>query len=72
MGYAEHTRRGKLPVVVDFAEYFNANAQSKNGRSPIWDHYPVAMIQKVAEVSALRRQFPLGGIVAAEEMGLMK
>lgn len=30
---------------------------------------PSAMIQKVAEVFTLRRQFPLGGIVTAEEMG---
>ena len=68
--YAEHATRGKLPVVVDFAEYFRANAASQNGRSPIWDSMPSAMIQKVAEVAALRRQFPLGGIVIAEEMGL--
>jgi phage recombination protein Bet len=67
--YAEHARRGKLPVVVDFGEYFRANAQSQNGRSPIWDAMPSAMIQKVAEVASLRRQFPLGGIIAAEEMG---
>lgn len=32
--------------------------------------YLSVLIQKVAEVAALRRQFPLGGIVAAEEMGL--
>ena len=32
--------------------------------------YLSLLIQKVAEVAALRRQFPLGGIVAAEEMGL--
>lgn len=68
--YAEHAVRGKLPVVVDFAEYFKANAQSQNGRSPVWDSMPSMMIQKTAEIAALRRQFPLGGIVAAEEMGI--
>jgi phage recombination protein Bet len=68
--FAEHAQRGKLPVVVDFAEYYIANAASQNGRSPIWDSMPSAMIQKVAEVAALRRQFPLGGIVAAEELGI--
>ncbi|MEQ2529165.1 RecT family recombinase [Bacillaceae bacterium CLA-AA-H227] len=68
--FAEHAFRGKLPVVVDFEEYFNANAKSRNGRSPVWDSMPSAMIQKVAEVAALRRQFPLGGIVAAEELGM--
>lgn len=68
--YAEHAKRGKLPVTVDFAEYFKANAKSQNGRSPVWDAMPSAMIQKVAEVAALRRQFPLGGIVTEEELGL--
>ncbi|NYV66487.1 recombinase RecT [Bacillus sp. Gen3] len=68
--FAEHAKRGKLPVNVDFQEYFVANAASQNGKSYVWDSMPSAMIQKVAEVAALRRQFPLGGIVAAEEMGL--
>ncbi|HWO74726.1 MAG TPA: recombinase RecT [Bacillus sp. (in: firmicutes)] len=67
---AEHAKRGKLPAFVDFDEYFTANAQSKKGRSPIWDNLPSAMIQKVAEVFVLRRQFPLGGIVTEEEMGM--
>lgn len=67
---AVHKERGAMPVFVDFDEYFKANAQSQNGRSPIWDNMPSAMIQKVAEVFVLRRQFPLGGIVAAEEMGI--
>lgn len=68
--YAEHKIRGKLPVVVDFNEYFKANAKSQNGKSPVWDKMPSMMIQKTAEIAALRRQFPLGGIVVAEEIGI--
>lgn len=49
---------------ADFQEYVEAN---KN--SPTWKQYPSAMIQKVAEVGALRRQFNLSGVVAAEEVG---
>ncbi|WP_394237425.1 RecT family recombinase [Niallia oryzisoli] len=56
---------------ADFAEYFSANAKSQNGRSYIWDQYPTAMIEKVAEVFALKRQFPIvGGLTTEEEMGL--
>ncbi|MDX8367677.1 RecT family recombinase [Cytobacillus sp. IB215665] len=66
---AEHKTRGRLSVFVDFDEYFRANAKSQNGRSPIWDSMPSAMIQKVAETFVLRRQFPLTGITTEEEMG---
>lgn len=67
---AEHKSRGKLPVFVDFDENWRANAASQKGRNAVWDDRPSAMILKVAEVYALRRQFPLGGVVAAEEIGL--
>ncbi|WP_019156935.1 RecT family recombinase [Robertmurraya massiliosenegalensis] len=67
---AEHKTRGRLPVFVDFEENWKANAASQNGRNAVWDDRPSAMILKVAEVTALRRQFPLGGVVAAEEIGL--
>lgn len=67
----EHKRFKPVSVFVDFDEYFKANAQSQQskGGSPIWDKMPSAMIQKIAEVFVLRRQFPLGGLTTAEEMG---
>jgi hypothetical protein len=54
--------RMRMPVVcfVDFAEY--------KGGSPIWSKYPSAMIQKVAEVFVLKRQFGINGLVTREEM----
>jgi phage recombination protein Bet len=56
---------------VEFSEYFNANAASAGGKSYIWDKYPSAMIEKVAEVFALKRQFPIvGGLTTEEEIGL--
>lgn len=56
---------------VEFAEYFNANANSQSGKSFIWDRYPSAMIEKVAEVFALKRQFPIvGGLTTEEEIGM--
>ncbi|MCF6094534.1 recombinase RecT [Microaerobacter geothermalis] len=69
---AFHKKRKPIAVFVDFEEYFKANAASQNerGGSPIWDKFPSAMIQKTAEVFALRRQFSISGIVAAEEMGV--
>lgn len=66
----KHRRFHPVSVFVDFDEYFKANARSQGGKSPIWDTMPSAMIQKVAEVFVLRRQFPLGGLYTAEEMGL--
>lgn len=62
---AYHRKRPPVVVFVDFGEYAEAN---KN--SPTWRAYPSAMIQKVAEVAALRRQFNLSGAVAAEEIGM--
>ncbi|PRX38630.1 phage recombination protein Bet [Planifilum fimeticola] len=66
----KHRRFHPVSVFVDFEEYFKANARSQGGPSPIWDKMPSAMIQKVAEVFVLRRQFPLGGLYTVEEMGL--
>lgn len=67
-GWAIVYHKTRLPViaVVDFAEYFNANSS----QSPVWQKMPSAMIQKVAEVSALRRQFPIlgQGVYTAEEL----
>jgi phage recombination protein Bet len=69
-----HKRFRPCKVFVNFEEYFKANARSQRGNgkggSPICDALPTAMIIKVAEVFVLRRQFPLGGLYTAEEMGL--
>lgn len=58
---ATHKRRQPVMCFVDYAEYRKRNHQA-------WDQYPSAMIQKVAEVFALRRQFNIAGVVAREEI----
>lgn len=58
---ARHKKRPPVIVFVDFKEYCQTTA--------VWEQYPSAMIQKVAEVSALRRQFNISGLVAREEIG---
>lgn len=55
-----HKRRRPVACFAEFGEY--------RGRSPIWQNYPSAMIQKVAEVQALKRQFGLSGLVSKEEI----
>jgi phage recombination protein Bet len=57
---AHHRLRMPVCCFVDFAEY--------KGTSPIWGKYPSAMIQKVAEVFALKRQFGINGLVTKEEL----
>ena len=61
--WAKCDRKGRMPSIcyVDFKEYFTPN-------SSVWKQYPSAMIQKVAEVFVLRRQFNINGLVAQEEM----
>lgn len=67
----EHRERGPLAVFVDFQEYFVANAASQKGKNYVWDSMPSAMISKVAESIALKRQFPLGtGIYTEEEISV--
>lgn len=53
-----------VPVLfwAEFSEYFPPNAGNRT-----WQQYPSAMIQKVAEVGALRRQFNIAGVLAEEE-----
>lgn len=69
-----HKRFRPCAVFVNFNEYFKANAYSQRGNekggSSSWDAFPAAMIIKVAEVFVLRRQFSLGGLYTAEEMGI--
>ena len=51
------------PVItyVPFNEYYSE-------KSTVWKQYPTAMIVKVAEVFALKRQFGISGLVTREEM----
>ena len=55
-------RKGKKPFIayVEFAEY--------NKKTKIWENYPSAMIQKVAEVFVLKRAFGINGLVTKEEI----
>ena len=57
---ARHRRLPPVVCFVDHAEY--------KGNSPIWSKFPSAMIQKVAEVFVLKRQFDITGLVTSEEM----
>lgn len=56
-------RKGRDPQLafIEFDEYNDSN-------SPIWKKYPSAMIQKVAEVFVLKRQFGISGLTTQEEM----
>ncbi len=60
--WARCDRRGRKPQLcyVDFSEY--------QQNTPVWSKYPSAMIQKVAEVFVLRRQFSISGLVSREEL----
>lgn len=61
---AYHKSRNPVIAIADFEEYFRANASS-----PVWQSVPSAMIQKVAEVMALRKQFPIvQGVYTREEL----
>lgn len=60
--WARCDRQGKKPFIayVDFDEY--------NKGKNVWNSYPSAMIQKVAEVFVLKRAFGINGLVTKEEM----
>jgi phage recombination protein Bet len=62
--YAKVDRAGRNPVITwaEFSEY-------NDERSAIWKQYATAMIIKVAEVQALKRQFGITGIISEEELG---
>lgn len=62
---ASHKERKPIIAFVDFKEYVRRNHRA-------WDNYPSAMIQKVAEVFVLRRQFNIAGVVAREELDMNK
>ncbi|MFB5192693.1 phage recombination protein Bet [Alicyclobacillus fastidiosus] len=55
-----HKTRRPVICFVDHNEY--------NAGSQVWNKYPSAMIQKVAEGFALKRQFGISGLVTHEEM----
>lgn len=56
-------RKGYMPamVYVSYEEYKKS--------SPTWNSYPSAMIEKVAEVRAIKRLFAVSGLVSQEEIG---
>lgn len=56
-----HKRRRPVVAYAPFAEYQKA--------STIWQKYRSAMICKVAEALALKRQFGISGLVTEEEVG---
>lgn len=58
---AYHKHRPPMMAYVPFEEY-------DQEQSPTWRRYPTAMIQKVAEVFVLRRQYSVSGLVAREEI----
>jgi phage recombination protein Bet len=58
---AKHAQRPPFMAYVEFGEYYNPESDT-------WKKHPAAMIQKVAEVFVLRRQFGITGIVTREEM----
>ncbi len=57
----DHAHRKPVIVFVDFKEYYSE-------KSTTWKQYPTAMIIKVAEVFALKRQFGISGLVTREEI----
>lgn len=56
-----HKQRKPAIGWAEFEEY--------NRKADSWQNYPSAMIQKVAEVMVLKRQFGISGLVTKEEMG---
>lgn len=59
---AWHKERPPMVSFVEFDEY--------RRETPTWRSNPSAMIQKVAEVFVLRRQFNVSGLVAHEEINM--
>lgn len=60
--YAVCFRKGRRPAVC----YATYSEYAKN--TPVWNTYKSAMICKVAEVMALKRQFSISGLVTEEEV----
>ncbi len=60
---AKAKNRDPVICTADFDEYSKANQKSYT-----WKDYPSAMIQKVAEIMAMKRQFNITGMVGEEEI----
>ena len=60
---AKAKERDPIILFADYDEYSKANSSSHT-----WKSYPSAMIQKVAEINAMKRQFNITGMVGAEEI----
>lgn len=52
-----------------FWEEFGEQRKGTQGRKTNWDKMPAYMLEKVAEVHALKRAFSISGIYCPEEMG---
>lgn len=52
-----------------FWEEFGEQRRGTNGKKTNWDKMPAYMLEKVAEVHALKRAFSISGIYCPEEMG---
>lgn len=64
-----HKEYPSITQTINASEYYGANSGKARGKGPnLWDKMPSVMLQKTAEVSALRRMFPLGMIYTQEEM----
>ena len=61
---AKAKNRDPIICTADYSEYYAANSKSY-----VWQDYPSAMIQKVAEIMAMKRQFNITGLVGEEEIG---
>lgn len=61
---AKAKNRDPIICTADYSEYYAANSKSY-----VWQNYPSAMIQKVAEIMAMKRQFNITGLVGEEEIG---
>ena len=65
-GWAVAKAKGRDTIIctADYGEYSAANSSSYT-----WQDYPSAMIQKVAEIMTMKRQFNITGLVGIEEIG---
>jgi len=65
--WARSSRTGCIDTVelVNWKDYYKSFA----GKISMWDKFGTAMIKKVAESIALKKQYGISGIVSKEEMG---
>jgi len=65
---AYHKHRRPAPAFVWWDEY-KKPVKDKWGNTTPWGQYPSSMIEKVAEIRALKKQFGISGLVTEEEIG---